>query len=275
MLATFLKTAVIVAGALAALKLLVVWAEPRLAFRPSRPLGLRPDGLGIKYREYRIRTSDGEDLLAWRLEAPDPSAEVVFFHGNAGNLSSWCDLLEQIRQQGLTVTALDYRGYGDSSGTPSEQGLYRDVEAFLQTYWNEIRQQGLPVVYWGRSLGGPVAGYAVQQREPHGLILEATFPSKDSLLDHSPLFKLLSPFSRYRFPTAEFLQGRRCPTLLVHGDRDPVVPFVQGEVLFKALAAPKEFYRVGGAGHNDTQQVGGQAYWRRLAQFIREIREHQ
>ncbi len=270
MLVTLVKAAAIGIGALLALKLLVVWIEPRMAFHPSRGLSLRPSDRGVPYQEHRIRTSDGEELVAWEMTVDDPLAEVIFFHGNAGNLSSWFELLEQIRRQRVRLLALDYRGYGDSSGSPSEQGLYRDVDAFLEVFDERIHQTDLPVVYWGRSLGGPVAGYAASRREPDGLILEATFPSKASLMDDFLIFKVLNPLSRYEFPTARFLQERRCPTLVIHGDRDGVISFRQGERLFESLAEPKQFYRVSGAGHNDTDQVAGEEYWKRIGGLIRE-----
>ena len=107
----------------------------------------------------------------------------------------------------LTVLAVDYRGYGKSSGSPSEQGLYRDTEALLETFWREIHQPDQVVFYWGKSLGGPVAAYATTLRKPDGLILEATFPNKKSLLNHYPILKFLSPILYLPVPNYKIFGG--------------------------------------------------------------------
>ena len=253
-----------------ALKLLVVFLEPHLTFFPIKGQQSTPASK-ISHKELSLKTSDGENIHAWLLQPSDSQATVVFFHGNGGNLSLWQSFIEDMYHHSLTVLAVDYRGYGKSSGSPSEQGLYRDTEALLETFWREIHQPDQVVFYWGKSLGGPVAAYATTLRKPDGLILEATFPNKKSLLNHYPILKFLSLFSTYQFPTTKFLEGFSRPTLLIHGQKDEVVPFSEGEKLFEHLRAPKYFHAVPGAGHNDLHLLDHSHYWGRVTHFIETI----
>ncbi len=117
----------------------------------------------------------------------------AYFHGNGGNLSIWAPILAGIARQGYAVTAFDYRGYGNSTGRPSERGLYRDVDAIVERFWSEPRPAG-PVVYWGRSLGRAMAAYAATVRAPDGLIRESTSPDVRSLVRTQPLLALLAVF---------------------------------------------------------------------------------
>jgi pimeloyl-ACP methyl ester carboxylesterase len=117
----------------------------------------------------------------WTLPHAVPRAAVMYFHGNGGNLSVWLPILAGVYKQGFTVHAIDYRGYGASTGRPTERGLYRDVDATLESISARL-DRGLPLVYWGRSLGTTMAAYAASRRRPAGLILEAGFPDARSLL---------------------------------------------------------------------------------------------
>lgn len=267
-----LLTAALVLVGLLALKALVVALEPRMAFYPLRGLDSTPRQLGIPYREIALETADGETVYAWLLSDQKPRAEVVFWHGNGGNLSVWLDVIARMRSESLTVLALDYRGYGKSTGRPTEEGLYRDTEALVRRFWEDVHEPGTKVLYWGRSLGVVPAAYATTLRKPDGLVLEAAFPDKRSLLGHYPSLLVLAPFSRYRFPTVEFLRGFDRPVLLVHGDRDGVIPIEQGRKTFERLEGDKRFVEIPGADHDDLHAHDPGAYWRALDRFIDEVR---
>ena len=266
---------ILLAAGMMALKLLVLLMEPHLTFHPTRGAGVTPKERGIPFREIDLKTDDGETIYAWFLEHDHPDAEVVFFHGNAGNLSLWLEVLAKIYDHKFNVLALDYRGYGKSSGSPTEKGLYRDTEALIRYFWDQLHRPELPAVYWGRSLGGVAAAYATTIREPDGIILEATFPDKKSLLKHYPLLRILGLFSRYQLSTADFLSGLSCPVLVIHGDRDHVVPFSLGKKLFERLETKKYFYTVTGGRHNDLSAIGLGGYWQRLGQFVNELKDGQ
>ncbi len=255
-------------GLLVLLRFVVIWAEPWMTFHPTRGSSASPRDYGVSFVEHRIPTSDGEVVVVWQLPHPNPVGELVFFHGNAGNLSLWLGFLIEAAQRGLSVTALDYRGYGESSGSPTESGLEKDVEATLELFWSKIHQSDRPVVYWGRSLGGPFAAYATRLRSPDALILEATFRNKNSLLRHFPVLRALNVFSRFRFPTLKHLKDSDCPILVVHGDRDTVVPLEEGEVLFEDLKEPKQFLLIPGGNHGGLQSVEPEIYWNTILEFV-------
>ncbi|MEW6323432.1 MAG: alpha/beta hydrolase [Acidobacteriota bacterium] len=259
---------------LAALLVSVAWlvrqAEARLAFFPSRGEDVTPAAAGIAFEALDVATSDGERLRAWWLPRADAAASVLYLHGNGGNLSMWLPILADVWQQGYAVFAIDYRGYGASSGAPSESGLYRDVEAALGAFRTRAEGGGAPVVYWGRSLGAVMAAYAARQDAPSGVVLEAGFPHLRSVLSGSPLW-LLSFFSSYAFPAARWMRDVRAPTLVIHGDRDSVIPYRLGRRLYEELPGPKEFFTVPGGDHNDLRPAAPEAYWRVVRDFISRL----
>ncbi len=268
---TVLPYVLITLAGIVVLKLLVSVLERHVAFYPLPGVQATPTDLGIPYEEISLETSDGETVSAWWLPHPEPRAEVVFWHGNGGNLSLWVDILAGISRQGLSVLALDYRGYGTSTGSPSEQGLYRDTDALVARFFERLHRPETTVVYWGRSLGGVFAAYATTVETPDALILESSFPSARSLLSRDPVLKILSLFSSYRFPTASFLRSLDRPVLVVHGDADTIVPFEQGRRLFDGLRTEKRFVTLYGADHNDFYADDDESYWEPIRGFIEEV----
>jgi fermentation-respiration switch protein FrsA (DUF1100 family) len=264
---------VLVAGLLV-LKGLVTVAEPQLVFFPARGEDETPSSLGIPYRAVRLETADGERLAAWQIDPAQPIADVVYFHGNGGNLSLWLPVIATLAQLNLRVLAIDYRGYGLSSGRPSEQGLYRDAEAAVRQARAQ-RTPGRPLVYWGRSLGGPVAAAAARATPPDGLILESTFPDKASVVRANPLLRVLNLFSSYRFSTIGMLSGYRNPVLVLHARDDTIVPYGLGRELYDRLDAPKQLVTLADADHNDLFEATHDAYWRAILAFIATLRPGQ
>lgn len=256
----------------AALTVFVRWLEPRFAFFPAPGETTTPKDFGVAFTPITITTADGERLHAWWLRASAPRALIVYFHGNGGNLSVWAPIVSDVARRGFEVLAFDYRGYGLSTGHPTEQGLYRDADAILDHAWNMSSRAGTPVVYWGRSLGTAVAAYAASKRPPNGVVLESGFPDARSLVRSSPLLAFLALFSTYRFPTAAFLDAVHRPALVIHGDADGVIPFARGSALFDGLREPKTFVRVAGGDHNDARPADERTYWSAVDTFIADVR---
>jgi uncharacterized protein len=265
------KLLVAAIAALAAIAILVRAVETRFAFFPSAGEPTTPDDLGLTFEGATLNTSDGEHLRAWLLPNPTARALVVYFHGNGGNLSVWLPILAGLHRQGFTVAAIDYRGYGASTGRPSERGLYRDVDAALE-WVSRLVRPGLPVLYWGRSLGATMAAYAATKRRPGGLVLEAGFPDVRSLMRASPLLGVLSLFSSYRFPTAVYAGRAGCPVLVMHGDADRDVPFSNGRELYVRLPEPKRFHVIAGGDHNDSSPPDPRSYWSVVHEFVASLR---
>jgi uncharacterized protein len=285
---TLARAALTLIAAAAILVILVRLLEPRLAFFPFRGETTTPRDLGLAYEPLTIATSDGERLRAWLIPpspatiapgfgAAGPGTQhlapstrhplVVYFHGNGANLSNWTPILAGIARQGYSVLAFDYRGYGLSSGRPTEKGLYRDVDAVLDHVWTRMKPSGR-VIYWGRSLGVSMAAYAATKHEPGALILESGFPSAGSLFRAPSPMAFLALFSTYRFPAAGYLRGVKVPALVMHGDADTVVPYEQGRALYEGIDGPKEFFTITGGDHNDATPPDEALYWRAIRDFI-------
>jgi fermentation-respiration switch protein FrsA (DUF1100 family) len=254
----------------------VVWlvrrAEPSFAFFPFSGEDVTPQRFGVEFTPHTIETADGERLRAWHLPRLDAGAQVVYFHGNGGNLSVWADILVGLWRQGFDIVAIDYRGYGLSTGRPSEQGLYRDVEAAVAFVDGRLRRDTLPLVYWGRSLGASMAAYAASVRAPDGVVLEAGFPTGRSVLETNPLLLAMSFAASYRFPTAAWMGAVKAPALVIHGDRDSVIPYRLGQRLHDALPGPKRFVTIPGGDHNDAEPTDPALYWGAVREFVTSLR---
>jgi uncharacterized protein len=262
-----MKLALALVALAAAIVLVVRLTESTFAFFPLRGETTTPNDFGIPHETLSIPTDDGERLAGWAMVHAAPHAQIVYFHGNGGNLSIWTPILAGIARQGYSVLAFDYRGYGNSTGYPSERGLYRDVDAVIKRFWDGPRQE-VPVVYWGRSLGATMAAYAATIRAPDVLILESAFPDVRTLVRSSPPMLLLSLFSTYRFPAAEFMQRVSTPVLMMHGDRDSVIPIGQGRALFEKIPGPKRFFTIRGGDHNDAAPPDPRAYWEAVGELV-------
>ncbi len=250
---------------------LVRLVEPSLAFFPLGGEDETPARYGIPYVPLTITTADGERIHVWHLPRADAQAQVVYFHGNGGNLSIWSDALIGLSRHQFDVIAVDYRGYGLSTGRPSELGLYRDVDATIALVHDRLRRPDLKLVYWGRSLGTTMAAYAAAMRAPDGVVLEAGFPSMRAVLETNPVLWLLSWVSSYRFPTARWMASVRSPALVLHGDADSVIPYRLGQRLYEAVPGPKRFVTILGGDHNDAAPRNGNAYWDAVAEFVRSL----
>ncbi len=274
---TIARTALTLIGAVAVLVVVVRLLEPRLAFFPFRGETTTPRDIGVDYDPLTIETSDGERLRAWHILSPlstqHPASGtplVVYFHGNGGNLSNWAPIVSAIARQGYPVLAFDYRGYGVSSGRPTEKGLYRDVDAVVDHVWTRMKPSA-SVIYWGRSLGVSMAAYAATKRAPAGLILEAGFPEARSLFRAPSPMAFLALFSTYRFPAAEFLRAVKVPIFVMHGDADSVIPYGQGRALYERIDGPKAFFTIEGGDHNDETPQDERGYWESVHGFVDKL----
>ena len=251
----------------------MVWLlEPRMAFFPIAGVQETPAAFGQSFTDVRIPTSDGETLHAWWLEHPAPRAQVIFWHGNGGNLSLWLDVIAGLRKREFSVLAVDYRGYGGSSGRPSERGVLLDAEASVRYFSSRLRKPDRPVVFWGRSLGVVAAARATQEARPDALVLESPFPDVASVFRGNPVMTFFSWFSSYRFATSRLMDRYDGPLLVIHGDRDTLIPFRAGREVFDQSRSPKkEFVASRGAEHNDLHIADAAAYWAAIDRFMAGI----
>jgi pimeloyl-ACP methyl ester carboxylesterase len=258
--------------ALVIVRWIVRYYEPQLAFYPTKGEDATPAAYGVPFAPLTVTAADGPRIRVWHMSHANARAQVVYFHGNGGNLSMWAEILVPIARRGLDVIAFDYRGYGLSTGSPTEAGLYRDVDAVLALAHGRLRRAGVPIVYWGRSLGTTMAAYAATVQRPGGVILEAGFPSMRAVVRSNPVLAVASWFASYEFPTARYLAAAPVPALVLHGDADSVIPFQLGRELHEAIPGDKRFVTIKGGDHNDATPADPAAYWTAVDDFVARVR---
>ncbi|MCC5810190.1 MAG: alpha/beta hydrolase [Ectothiorhodospiraceae bacterium] len=266
-----------IAGILAVLYVLVGAAlylfQSRLIHLPSVPgreLASTPERIGLAYQDVWLETEDGLAIHGWFVPATEARGTLLFFHGNAGNISHRLDSLRIFNELDLNVLIIDYRGYGQSEGSPSETGLYRDAEAALGYLRAEREVPAGEIVLFGRSLGASVAAHLAEQHEGlGGLILESAFTSvADMAAELYPIFPA-QLLVRHRYDALESLQGVTSPVLVVHGPDDEIVPYAHGRRLYEAAPEPKWFLELRG-GHNEGFLRTGEDYASGLDAFLSE-----
>lgn len=272
-----LVTVLAVAAALyVALLLLLRLAEPSLVYAPgsSRSLTPPPAALGLAPQRVEIRTADGVTLVAWVMRAPGGAAErwLLMCHGNGGNLSEagrphhYADL----RGLGLNLLAFDYRGYGESGGAPSEEGLYRDADAAWRYLTDSLRVPPDRIVLFGHSLGSAVAVELATRVRAAGLILDGALTSVTERAQDAYPFVPVRWIARSRYPSIDRIGGLTLPKLFLHARADEVIPFAYGRRLYEAAPSPKTFVALAG-GHADAFERDSAAYFGAIARFLAQL----
>jgi len=257
------------------LLLLVYFIQPRLLFLagvPGRELTATPARLGLDYRDVYLETSDGESLHGWWLTHEDPRATVLFFHGNAGNISHRLESLRIFHDLGVNILIVDYRGYGRSTGKPSEPGLYRDADAAWRWLTADLGIAGEDIVVFGRSLGGAVASELAARVGAAGLIVESAFTSAPDIAAELYWWLPVRLLSRMQFNTAEHIDRSRLPILIIHSPDDEIIPFSHGQRLSEIVGERGRLLTIQG-GHNTGFLESGRRYREGLERFLRRIEE--
>lgn len=265
-----IKITLLVITAVVLFNVLIYVNQPNMLFYPYRQLDATPADWGMQYQDVSLTTADGIRLHGWYLPAANASKVVLFFHGNAGNISHRGDTLAIFHSLGLDVLIIDYRGYGMSEGSVSEQGLYRDAMAA----WDYLLQaRGFKpddIIVFGRSLGGAVATALAGKVQPHALIIESTFSSTRDMANSMMPFLSRVIIMRYAFDTRRRIKKVRAPVLVMHSRDDEIIPYEQGRKVYQAANDPKIFYLLVG-GHNDGFIKSMPGYRYRLKTFLESI----
>ena len=249
--------------------LLVLIFQERYIYHPDRDVDLSR-GARVTPEDVRLTTADGERLGAWFVPANPTNRlnlTLLFCHGNGGDIGNCIWSAETFHDLGFDVLVFDYRGFGASTGKPSEKGTYKDVDAA----WDYLTaKRGIPpdrIVIFGRSLGGPIASELAARVNPRALVLESAFTSA---LD---MGKKMFPFlparliCRYGYDTVAKVRKVTCPVLVAHSRTDGTVPFSMGVKVFEAANNPKRFVEFRG-GHNDGGMDSDESYRREFMRFL-------
>jgi fermentation-respiration switch protein FrsA (DUF1100 family) len=267
-----LKVLLIFAAGYALLMAVIYLVQGRLLYlpnMPSRELVMTPDDVGWDYEDLSIETDDGVDLHGWFVSGQSHRV-LLFFHGNAGNISHRLESIRQFLTLGLSVLIIDYRGYGQSAGRPTEAGLYRDADAVWR-YLTETRGvRPADVVVFGRSVGGSVAARLASQQQPLALIVESSFTSVPDIARELYPWLPVRWLSRLKHATRDYVRDAQCPVLVVHSSDDEIIPFHHGEAIFAAAPQPRSMLAIRGT-HNDAYIRDERRYMDGLRGFLAQL----
>ena len=272
-----------------ALLVLLAWRfQERLAFPAPRATVPDPRQMGVQDAErVELVSGDGTKLVGWYLRPkvvegatstnvhhpPQPpqtsraSRGLLWFYGNGENVAAIWPIVREFQPPGAAVLVVDYPGYGGSEGRTTEAGLYAAADAAYAALVARRDVDPRRIYVYGRSLGSAVASHTAAHHPTAGLILESPFTSARAMARH--LYALVPSFVlTLRLDNIANVRRVHCPTLILLGDADRLVPPDMGLAVAAAAAGPVEVVVIHGAGHNDTYDVGGTEYRKKLWRFV-------
>lgn len=265
-----LNVILIAAGIYAVLLLTVYLNQSSLLYlpgMPSRELTASPRDIGLIHEDVRLLTDDGVDLHGWYIPTERARGTLLFFHGNAGNISHRLESLQMFHQLGLNVLIFDYRGYGQSQGQPGERGTQLDALAAWHHLVDIRGESPDRIVLFGRSLGGALAAWLAARVQPGALILESAFISVPELAAELYWWLPARWLSRLQYNTRNYLAEVHCPVQVIHSREDEIIPYRHGQSLYEAAHPPRTFLELRGD-HNTGFIVSGDNYVRGLETFL-------
>ncbi|MFD2725402.1 alpha/beta hydrolase [Hyunsoonleella rubra] len=229
---------------------LLYFMQEKLLFLPSvLPQDYQFESLH-SFEEINLKADDGGTLNAIHFKLEAPKGVILYFHGNAGDLSRWGTIAEFFVDKGYDVLIMDYRNFGKSTGKLSETAFYTDAQLFydyLKTNYAES-----DITLYGRSLGTGIATFLASENNPKQLVLETPYYSMAHVGKSRYPILPVDTLLKYRFPTFEFIQKVKCPILMFHGTDDGVIPYDSAEKLFQNAPKPQTiFITIKGGNHNN------------------------
>ena len=218
---------------------------------PTRDIVATPSDIGLEYDDLNLVTVDKEKINAWYIPAkPELAKTILFFHGNAGNISHRLETIKIFNHLDLNILIIDYRGFGKSTGKPSEQGTYIDASTAWQYLIEEKNLSSDQIIIAGRSLGGGVAAELAKKVRPAMLILESTFTSMTEVSAKHYPFMPTSLIVKHEYETFYKLKEIHCPIVIAHSKNDEVIPYEHSERNYEEANEPKQFIELNG-GHGN------------------------
>ena len=251
---TVLKWIFIAAAGYLGVVALMYVAQRSLMYFPER-LRTAPAEAGFpQAQEIRLDTADGEQVIAWHVPPRDDKPVVLYFHGNGGSLRYRVDRFQRLAADGIGLVALSYRGYGGSTGKPSETGLIADAQAAYA--FAAERYPAARIALWGESLGTGVAIALAAEKPVARMILDAPFTSAVDIAAVAYPFLPVRLLMKDQFRSDERIARINVPVLILHGDADRVVPFRYGERLYAMIPGEKRLVRFAAGDHADLDRHG-------------------
>ncbi len=248
----------------------------RFTFFPDNFTGKDPVNFPHYVTRKRIRTKDGEELEALLYKHDKLNSEntlTIYFHGNAGNLYDRINWVERIFNMRQDVLLVSYRGYSKSTGKPSEKGIYKDGEAAIQYAINTLGYDEKDVTLFGRSLGSTVAIHVSQYLSLHGVIVITPLTSGKEMAVAMGKSHL-KIFAGQSFNSIQKIENITSKLLIIHGDRDQVIPVAMGKAIFKKYSGPKKMVVIKNGTHNNLQDISPDQFWRSIFLFYHSSAEN-
>ena len=247
----------------------VRYVEKKSIFIPSYAIEFTPNDMNLQYEDVYFKTPDGHILNGWLIPAQDAKYILLFFHGNGGNICHRLEKIAMFNKLKLNVFIIDYRGYGKSSGSPSEAGIYQDA---LASYNYLLLNKQIPqdtIIIYGESLGNAAAVDLASRKKMRALIIDSGFTTaRDMSRTVFPLLPTI--FLSSRFDSLSKIKKITIPKLIIHSVNDEIVPFRFGKKLFDAAAEPKELLKIRGS-HNTGFMDSEKEYREGIGQFIGKL----
>ena len=259
--------------------------QTKLIFFPPAVVQSTPADFGMPYENLRLSVRKGQ-IHGWWIPFADDTANspvIIYAHGNGSNLGDLVSRFQRFHTLGYAVMAIDYRGYGQSSGPfPNEQRVYEDIEAAWQYLVTQRQIAANRIVVYGQSIGGAIAlNLAINHPDAAGLIMESPFTSMRDMVDHKyPLLPKLMPIEivlTQRFDSVQKVRSLKIPLLLIHGTEDDIVPAFMSQLLYGAAIASSNanstLVLVEGGDHNGLPSFGRDRYSEPIQTFVQMATE--
>lgn len=210
------------------------------------------------FEEIYLKNKDAS-LSGLHFKVKEPKGVLLYFHGNAGDLSRWSKIVEPLLKFNYDIVVMDYRGYGKSTGERNEKQMYEDADLFYQYSKSFVADSN--IVVYGRSLGTTFATYVAAKNSPQKLMLESPFYSLTNVAKQRFAIYPIQQILKFNFPTYLYLPEVKCPVIIMHGRKDRVVPYENAALLFKlnATDSEKKLLVIPEGHHNDLSEF--QEYW--------------
>ncbi|MFH1727556.1 MAG: alpha/beta hydrolase [Pseudomonadota bacterium] len=249
---------------------LITFFQSRFIFYPDNELHASPEVRGLHFEDVFIETSDNIKIHGWYIPSPNSRKTLLFFHGNAGNISHRLESIEIFHNLNLNVLIIDYRAYGKSEGSISEKGTYLDAQAAWDFLINDKKLKSEDIILFGRSLGGAVASYLAVKNNASSIIIESSFVSVNEIAKDIYFFLPISLLSRFKYNTLKYIESLKCPKLIIHSPDDEIIPFKHGKKLFEKAPDPKIFLKITGC-HNYGFMNSKKQYIEGLKKFLSNL----
>jgi len=245
------------------------YLEKKTVFFPEKEILLYPEDAGLIYENIFIETADGIKLNGWYIPFKKAKYTVLFFHGNAGNISYRLDKMMVLRSLGFNIFMIDYRGFGLSQGKLTEKGLYLDAEAAYSYLKQKRNLSPENIIVYGASLGSAVAVNLATKENIRALILEGALSSaKDLAAKRYPHLPAVA-FS-YKFDSLRKIKQINVPKLFLHSVNDEVLDIEMAIKLFKTAPEPKRFIKLKGE-HATCYNESKDEFLKAIGSFVNEL----